>query len=305
MIVKSHFTPWSMVRYVRGELALGAVAGLVAWGLVDVAGLKQLVLPIAVATVLGTALGILLAVRANTSYARWWEASGVWAEITGLSRNLMRVVVAVSESKGLDASQTREFQTDIGRRQIAFAHAVRADLRGEARSEALRWMSEDERPDARSADNLPLIILELQSRRIFRGFDQGMVAGLENFQMEVALAGLARQQALAERLATQPTPRTYSIFSRYFVHIFVVVFPFALLDVVSERAWVVIPATLIVAFAFRMAEQIGAVVERPFGGTIQDVPMSSICIDLERDILELAGVKERPPPPRPVAGYLW
>lgn len=103
----------------------------------------------------------------------------------------------------------------------------------------------------------------------------------------------------------QPTPRTHSILSRYFEHIFVVVLPFALIGAASENAWVVIPATVIVEFAFRMAQRIGAVVEQPFGGTIQDVPLSAICTELERDLLELVGDEERPPRPEPAGGDPW
>lgn len=40
--------------------------------------------------------------------------------------------------------------------------------------------------------------------------------------MEVALAALSTQQALAERVAMQPVPRTYDVFSRYLVHLYVV-----------------------------------------------------------------------------------
>lgn len=66
MIVKRHFTPASMLPFVRFELRLGAASSIAAWLLVDKAELSQFTHPATVATVLGTALSILLAVRANT-----------------------------------------------------------------------------------------------------------------------------------------------------------------------------------------------------------------------------------------------
>jgi hypothetical protein len=55
------------VAYVRFDLALGAVAGASAWLLVAVVGVRQVALPVTLATVLGTALSILLAVLADNT----------------------------------------------------------------------------------------------------------------------------------------------------------------------------------------------------------------------------------------------
>lgn len=75
MIVKKHFTPASMLPYARLELGIGAISSVAAWAVVDRAGESSVALPTTVATVLGTALSILLAVRANTAYQRWWDGS--------------------------------------------------------------------------------------------------------------------------------------------------------------------------------------------------------------------------------------
>lgn len=94
-----------------------------------------LALPATLATVLGTALSILLAVRVNTSYQRWWEASGIWAQITALSRNLARVVIAVGDSKRAttqNAATITAFQRGMIEGQIAWTNALRLHLRGES-----------------------------------------------------------------------------------------------------------------------------------------------------------------------------
>ena len=83
-------------------------------------------------------------------------------------------------------------------------------------------------------------------------------------------------------------------------------FPFAVIGALPAHRWLVIPATLIVAFAFRMVERIGAVVEAPFGNTRQDVPLTVIGTLLARDLLDLVGeAGDRPPAPVPAGGYLW
>jgi len=310
VIVKHQFTPASMWPYARFEIVLGMISSAVAWLLVAQLGVHQVALPATLATVTGTALSILLAVRVNTAYQRWWEASGTWAQILGASRTLVRVVVAVTDAKtAADPVAVAAFQRDVARRQTAYVMALRLQLRGQldamGRSELAAHLSAEETPTVATADNPATVLLAGQSRRIFAAFGAGILAGFDNFQMEVALAAIAVQQALAERIAMQPVPRTYAVFTRYLVHLYVAVFPFTILASAAHDQWTVIPATLIVAFAFRMLERIGTVVEAPFGGTVQDVPLTAITTILERDLLELVGDPERPAPPRPVAGYLW
>jgi putative membrane protein len=123
--------------------------------------------------------------------------------------------------------------------------------------------------------------------------------------METALAAMSTQQALAERISTQPVPRTYDVFSRYLVHLYTIVFPFAVIDSLPTHQWLIIPATLIVAFAFRIIERIGTAVEFPFANTIQDVPLTTIGTQLVRDLHDLLHDPDKPAPSQPVNGYLW
>jgi putative membrane protein len=313
VIIKTQFTPWSMWPFVRFELALGLVASTATWLLVDYADLHQIILPVTVVTVLGTALSILLAVRANTAYQRWWEASAMWAQITALSRNLIRVATTVSDSKtaaGADAEVARSFQHDLARQQVTYVIALRHALRAQqdtpgARAELLPYLSPENRDRVLAADNRPAMLLQLHSARIFRAYQAGLLAGFDNFQLETALAGLAQQQALAERTASQPVPRSYDVFSRYLVHLYTVIFPLAVIGTVTRDRWIVIPATLIIAYAFRMVERIGSSVDTPFAGTRQDVPMTAATITIERDLYEAVGIDTRPAAATPQAGYLW
>lgn len=259
---------------------------------------------------LGTALSILLAVRVNTAYQRWWEASGCWAQLLGAARNLVRVAVTVTDAKHADPDVTRAFQRDVARRQVAYLVALRLQLRGaldsaDGRAELAAHLDGEERAALAGADSPATLLLARQSTRIFTAFGEGLLAGLDNFQMEVALATTAAQQALAERVAMQPVPRTYDVFSRYLVHLYTVVFPFAVIGTLTRDRWLVVPATLVVAFGFRMLERIGAVVEAPFAGTVQDVPLTALTTIAERDLLALIGGTPLPAAPQPVGGYLW
>jgi ion channel-forming bestrophin family protein len=310
MIVKESFNVRRTLPFVWFDVLLATASSAAAYLLTDRAGIHWLVLPSLLATVMGTALAILLAFRANTAYQRWWEASTVWAQLTGLSRTLVRVARTITDAKLADPSVDPEtvhaWQRDLANRQAAWAHCLARQLRGQDPiAELTRLLPSDEASLVLAADNRPAVLARLQSQAIFRGYAAGILTGLDNFQMETALAGLSTQQALAERMSTTPIPRPHDYVSRVFVHCYIVVFPFTVIGALSAYKWLVIPSALLIALFFRMVERVGASTEEPFANRTQDVPIAALATNLERDLLELVDVRQRPVKPVPVDGYLW
>ena len=84
---------------------------------------------------LGTALSIFLAFRANISFARWGEAAQAWATITAASRIFGRLVVTFTDSHQHTPQYNEEraeaFKRELVYRQIAWANALRLELRGQ------------------------------------------------------------------------------------------------------------------------------------------------------------------------------
>jgi len=310
VIVKGTFNLSSTLPFVRFDLALAAVSSTAAYLLVDQADIRWLALPSLLATVLGTALAILLAFRANTAYQRWWEASAIWAQLTGQSRTLIRVARTVTDAKladpAIDPSTVRAWQHDFANRQAAWAYSLARLLRRQDSTiELTRLLSPEEAELVSAADNRATVLARLQSQAIFHGYALGILTGLDNFQMETALAGLSTQQALAERMSNTPIPRPHDYISRLFVHSYVVVFPFTAISALTSYRWLVIPSALLITLFFRMVERVGASTEEPFANRSQDVPITALAVNLERDLLELVDVHERPARPAPVDGYLW
>lgn len=310
MIVKESFNVRRTLPFIRFDILLAIGASVAAYLLIDRAGIHWLALPSLLATVMGSALAILLAFRANAAYQRWWEASTIWAQITGMSRTLVRVARAITDTKLADSSvdpdAVHAWQRDIAKRQAAWAHSLARQLRGQdPGAELARLLPADEAALVLAADNRAAVLARLQSRAIFRGYSTGILSGLDNFQMETALSGLSTQQALAERMSVTPIPRPHDYLSRMFVHCYVAVFPFAAINALSTYRWLIIPSTMLIALFFRMVERVGASTEEPFANRTQDVPIAALATNLERDLLELVDVQERPAKPVPVDGYLW
>jgi ion channel-forming bestrophin family protein len=99
----------------------------------------------------------------------------------------------------------------------------------------------------------------------------------------------------------------YDYFTWLFVRIFVYLFPFSMIEIFakSQASYGFIPFALLVTFVFVVTEKIGVVNEDPFENRIQDVPMSAICRDIERDLRELLDETDLPAPPEAENGYLF
>jgi putative membrane protein len=309
VIVKERFAPKRVIPYVRADLTTAAVASAAAYLVVDVGEVTWFTLPAAVATVLGVALSILLAFRANAAYQRWWEGAGIFAQIGAGSRTFARTVVALASAKraaGVDPAFVDAWEREAVLRQVAWVHAVRIEARREdGWAELGRYLPPSERSLLEAADAKPVVLQALQSKSILAAYGNGVLAGLDNFQLEQALAGLAQQHALAERLKEIPIPRQYTVFARFFALLYTTVFPFAVIGTIPAHGWLVIPATLLVALVFGLIERTAWVNETPFENHVTDVPLNALTIRVERDLLELLGEGSRPEPVRPVDGYVW
>jgi len=49
----------------------------------------------------------------------------------------------------------------------------------------------------------------------------------------------------------------------------------------------------------------GSANDEPFAGRVTDVPVATICAELELDLPDMLGDRDLPKVVEPVAGYLW
>jgi ion channel-forming bestrophin family protein len=128
-------------------------------------------------------------------------------------------------------------------------------------------------------------------------------------QTEGQLATLTAAYSACERIKTTMVPRSHTLFTRLFVYVFITLFPFCVVSgfIPSGNTYLVIPVTLIVATAFALADKSATIIEHPFANLPNDVPLSALAIDLERDLRELLDelAAALPPVAVPVRGYLY
>src|SRR5271156_4694195 len=116
----------AMLMYVGKPLLL-----LVLYDLAVVAAYKLLhwdwvALPHIPLSLFGSAIGIIVAFRNQSAYARWWEARILWGSVVNNSRSWARQVTTIMlPSKDGDAGDLKEYERRLVYHAIAYAIALR------------------------------------------------------------------------------------------------------------------------------------------------------------------------------------
>src|SRR5215510_10854835 len=115
-------TPKVMPNVLIFGLAASGICGA-SW-LVETQLQVRIALAVAPFEFAGAALGVLLILRTNAGYDRWWEARKLWGGIVNQSRNLATAALHFGPADPA-------WRADVVRWTAAFGHAVRRGLRGE------------------------------------------------------------------------------------------------------------------------------------------------------------------------------
>ena len=285
-------------------------------------GFKFIAIPFLPISTVGTAVAFYVGFKNNQAYDRLWEARRLWGGFTNVSRTLAASFISLIKDKTVQ----KEFLT----RHIVYLNIVWLQLR-----KTIPWATNNEdyhRKAISEADEIKEFddaITELFERfnkkDIFeRVKHKGNIANQAlRYQFEVLtklktdkqldeyehsdltklLGELYNIQGGCERIKTTPLFRQYSLFSRIFVHLFIVLLPFALLTEMSKFSdygiWLVIPFSVLISWVFMTMEQIGESSENPFDNGTSDTPMSTICRNIEIDILEMLDEPNIPPKMEP------
>jgi putative membrane protein len=310
MIVKRNLSLLRVVSTDRAPLVYAIGAAVVVTAAHELFDVSHLALPFAPIGTLGAAVAIFAAFRINAANARWAEARMQWATIQNSCRVLTRQLMAATTNSVATGAATSQaaaaYRQEMAGRLIAFAYVLGAQLRGTNESVAAEpWLPDDIHGLAGAVDPANLI-LQSVALRVKDGVRDGLVGQFDPLTLEPALGALNAAATTSQRIKQTPTPRQYDYFTRVAVAAFSTLLPFGLLGTLPRTdAWWTVPLTAVIAGVFIVLERVGAVLDEPFANTVNDVPITAICRDIERDLLEQLGEHPLPEPVPVVAGYLW
>ena len=250
-------------------------------------------------SLLGSALAVILGLRNNTAYARWWEARSLWGSAVNNSRSFARGVLALLG--GSDAAVARG--AALVRLQIAWAHALRSALRRQDPwSELERLLPAATLDRVKGAANVPTALQAELGRSLAEADRAGRLDSVRLAALDGTLSELANAQGGLEKIKNTPLPRQFEQFPRVFVGAYCLLLPVGLVhDLGAATPF----GSTVIGFAFYVLDQIGRDLEDPFEGTVHDVPMSAITRTVEVDLRQMLGEREAPRPLAPVNGVLW
>jgi putative membrane protein len=282
---RGHF--WKEAFSLRGSATPRVLPNVLAVGLiataVDFVYLSQPWIAIEVGPheAAGALLGLLLVLRTNAGYDRWWEARKLWGGIVNQARNLAVCALAY----GPDDPAWRD---RFVRLVIAFAHVTRARLRGQAGvPELAPLLGEAEAGRVLAAEHMPTFVALRLAEMLHEACARHGMDRHAFLQADRERALLVDHLGGCERILNTPLPRVYSITIRRFVVLYLATLPFALLHKFQED-WLVPLVTMLVAYPVFGLDQIGVEMQNPFSPRgMSHLPLDEITGTVEGNLLAL------------------
>lgn len=281
---------------------------------------------IPIATI-GTAVAFYVGFKNNSAYDRLWEGRRVWGSLTNASRSwaimVLDYITDLQATNPVPEATLRDYQRQLIYRHLAFLNALRMQLRskvvwqehhgtelrlieqieafhlGRMDEELCRFLPKGESATYLDKANVATQLIRQQSAQLRELRAQGLLSDMYHNELERMLIELYNQQGAAERIKSFPFPRQYAFFSYIFVWLFILLLPFGLITEMAKvggwHVWLTIPFYTLIAWVFNTMEVVGDTSENPFENSINDVPISAICRNIEIDLREMLGETELPP----------
>ena len=325
----SKLIKWSWHHLTWLTLMMGTLAILYHLGYIPIT------IPWLPISVIGTAVAFYVGFKNNQAYDRMWEARKIWGGIVNDSRTWgMMVDGFVSNlhaEEKIRQDELRAIKQRLVYRHLGWLYAHRSQLLvptewehisqggqlgryvrssqkkygiglwGDelTRTELKLFLPEEEHDRLIAHANTASQIINEQSRELAQLREQGLIDDFRHMELTKVLRSFYELQGKNERIKKFPLPRQYANMSRYFVAIFIMLFPFSMipeLQKLGDWGWLSIPISVLIGWVYVMMEVVGDYTENPFMGLANDIPMMSLCRTIEIDLREMLGEKDLPAP---------
>ena len=277
--LQGSITPKIMPNVLIFGLAAGGIWGA-SW-LVETLFQVRIALAVAPFEFAGAALGVLLILRTNAGYDRWWEARNLWGSIVNQSRNFIIGAMAYGPNDP-------EWREKIVRWAAAFPHVARLSLRGELPSpEVANLVGPEDARRIATAQHMPSFVAFILGDLLHEAHKKSKMDGFAFIQVDRERALLIDHIGGCERIAKTPLPRAYSINIRRFIVMFLLTLPLLLMDQL-DHDWLVPFITMLVAYLLLSLDQIGVELENPFStSNLSHLPLDEISANIERNVFSI------------------
>ena len=241
-------------------------------------------IPIAVPTILGTIISLLLAFKSNQAYDRWWEARIVWGAIVNDSRTLIRQIIAFYKDPDFSV-QANDFKERFAKRQAAWCYALAQSLRGKDALRPLKTLvDENEFRFLSNHKHIPNAILMLHAKELKKAKEENRLNTYQQVEIDNTLTRLCDSMGKCERIKNTIFPTTYSMYIRFTLCLFIILLPFGLTDFLG---WMQIPVVATIGAACFLIEKMAIHLQDPFENRPTDTPMLTISNTIEQNLMQM------------------
>lgn len=313
------YSYWLGTFIIRGSVAPRVLLDVLGFGLLTVAIVVttqwlerifrvELSVPVGPFEAAGAILGLLLVLRVNTGYSRWWEARVLWGGIVNQSRNLAISGLAYGP-------RNTRWRSRFVRWIAVFPHVCRRSLREQRTFPELeRLLSDESQEWIKKSEHMPNAVSSEIAMLLFEARSLGM-DGFAFHICERQRSSLIDHLGGCERILKTPLARSGAIQVRQFIFLLLITLPIGLmksfdsessipfsLGHATHQAWIIPLYVMLLAYPLLSLDRIGMELQNPFSTLrIDFLPLDSICTAIERNVLELLHDIEDLPPaaPRP------
>ncbi len=224
-------------------------------------------------------LGVLLVFRTNAAYARWWEARTLWGALVNVSRNLAVKVNMLIQVDSEELSSVRKMM-------LRFPRLLRDHLRRKSVEPDDEFLT----PDVACLPHVPSELVERMYQIFGRWKQSGKIDGESLRLLDLESRELLNICGGCERIRNTRIVRSYRIFARQCVLLYLLTFPWGIAD---DFNWWTIPMTTIIAYFMLGLETVAEHVEEPFGLDEDDLDLDGLCNTITASVSQIFERREQ------------
>lgn len=229
--------------------------------------------------VLGTALGMVIVFRTNSSYSRFWDGRTCWGALINNARSLARLAAVYAGPA-----------EPVSKLLTAYVVVLRETLRGSRNFDGLsKLIPAAIVQRASDANNPPTAIAVALSQWIGMRLKEGRIDSRQAMTMELVLNALVDNQGACERIQKTPLPFVYAALIKQILFIYLATLPFVLVAKMGFAAPLVVAA---VSFGMLGIEEAGIEIENPFETEPNGLPLEQFCATVALDTTMICSTEQ-------------
>ena len=230
---------------------------------------------IAIHSLLGFVISLMLVFRTNTAYDRWWEGRRLWGGFVNHGRSFSMKVAAFVPQQ--DSGRVRALLTN-------YFFACKDHLRNEMSTKKWIEIPGSSFDQYTNASHIPNALLSDLVKEVAALHKRGLLSEIQMMMLNDELRSFAENQGACERIRNTPIPYSYSMFIKKIVFFYTITIPFGVMT--SYGYWTIL-ITGFIFYAFASLELLAEEIEDPFGHDANDLPTDDLAEKLKSQIREI------------------